>query len=236
MELQKGIHEGFAQFFEAPTRDTLRELLRVNLGETDQLDFKEEWSELMKMAKHVIAIGNSGGGAIVVGVREENDGSLIPVGLNELLDKSKVGNEFERFVPPTLKYEVLSFDLSASEYDEIEGDRYQAILVDPDEKVIPYLPLRESKGIKANRIYVRRDTKSVEANRTEIERLIETRVNAISRSVEGELQDDLQQLKMLCREEFGSRFNIPTGVAGYRSFLNELIQAKEDQIRQRIGE
>ena len=239
MELQRGIHEGFVQFFEAPTRETLRDLLRVNLGETDQLDFKESWPDLVKMAKHVIAIGNSGGGAIVIGVKERNDGSLTPVGLDRLLDKSDIGDEFEKYVPSGLKYEVIQFDLSASEYAKIEGDRYQVVLVYPDKKEVPYLPKREGSGIKQNRIYVRRDTKSVEANRPEIERLIKGKVNAIASSVGGELEDDLRQLKTLCDQRYGSVGSTMTSLATrndlYNGILDGLIEEKVNQIRQRIG-
>ncbi len=239
MELQRNLHEEFAQLLESPTRETLRELLRTNQGETNQLDFKESWPDLVKMAKHVIAIGNSGGGAIIIGVKEKEDGSLIPVGVDRLLDKSDIGCEFEKYVPSLLKYEVIQFDLSASEYAKIEGDRYQVVLIDPDEKEVPYLPKREGSGIKQNRIYVRRDTRSVEANRTEIERLIKGKVNAIASSVEGELKDDLRQLRMLCDERHGSVWNqmatFATRNEPYNGILDALIEEKVSQIRKRIG-
>jgi predicted HTH transcriptional regulator len=239
MELQRSLHEEFAQFLESPTRKTLRELLRTNQGETDQLDFKESWPDLVKMAKHVIAIGNSGGGAIVIGMKEKDDGSLTPVGLDRLLDKSDIGGAFEKYIPSGLKYEVIQFDLSTLEYAKIEGDRYQVVLVYPDKKEVPYLPKREGSGIKQNQIYVRRDTRSVEANRTEIERLIKGKVNAIASSVEGELEDDLRQLKTLCEQKYGSVWSTVASFATrndlYDGILDGLIEEKTNQIRKRIG-
>lgn len=40
MKLAKSQHELFAQFFEEPTREKLRDLVKQNIGETDYLDFK----------------------------------------------------------------------------------------------------------------------------------------------------------------------------------------------------
>ena len=78
--------EGFARFFEQPTREGLRELLKQNFGEQDYLDFKKQWTSLSKIAKHIIAFANSGGGCIVLGVEQTND-ELEAVGLDSILDK-----------------------------------------------------------------------------------------------------------------------------------------------------
>lgn len=37
----KGLKEAFARFFEDPSREGLRDLLRDNLGETNEFDFKK---------------------------------------------------------------------------------------------------------------------------------------------------------------------------------------------------
>ena len=42
MKLAKAQHEAFADFFEQPTRDKLREVVQNNIGETDYLDFKAD--------------------------------------------------------------------------------------------------------------------------------------------------------------------------------------------------
>jgi hypothetical protein len=63
----KGLHEGFARFFEEPRRENLRELLRDTAGEYSHLDFKREWPETWKLARHILAIANSGGGSLVSG-------------------------------------------------------------------------------------------------------------------------------------------------------------------------
>ncbi|WLR51216.1 hypothetical protein LC040_18965 [Bacillus tianshenii] len=43
----------------------------LTLGETDFLDFKMKWIDLTKLAKHTLAIANSGGGCILMGGRPE---------------------------------------------------------------------------------------------------------------------------------------------------------------------
>ena len=50
---QLHIREEFFRFLEAPTRENFRELLRGHLGEFDFLDFKENWPEKSKLAKHI---------------------------------------------------------------------------------------------------------------------------------------------------------------------------------------
>jgi predicted HTH transcriptional regulator len=86
----KSIYEEFSRFFEHPTRETLRVLLKSNVGETDLLDFKESWPTNPALARHTLAIANSGGGAIIVGVRQEQDCSLVSVGVEKLRDKAEV--------------------------------------------------------------------------------------------------------------------------------------------------
>lgn len=90
MTILKEQHETFAQFFTAPTREALRELLRRNIGETDYLDFKADWPALPKLARHILALANSGGGALVVGVSQQTDGSLVPSGLPSIKDKAEL--------------------------------------------------------------------------------------------------------------------------------------------------
>ncbi len=50
---RRGYNEAFARFFESPTREGLRDLLRDNRGEANELDFKRTWPRASKLAKHV---------------------------------------------------------------------------------------------------------------------------------------------------------------------------------------
>lgn len=66
----KAIKEVFAKFFENPSREGLRELLENHTGEQSDCDFKGEWPDLPSVAKHILAIANTGGGCIILGVAE----------------------------------------------------------------------------------------------------------------------------------------------------------------------
>ncbi|MDJ0675396.1 MAG: hypothetical protein QNJ36_08475 [Calothrix sp. MO_167.B42] len=54
----KGLKENFAHFFESPSRETLRELLRDNTGEDDDLDFKIEITTDQELAKDILGMAN----------------------------------------------------------------------------------------------------------------------------------------------------------------------------------
>lgn len=103
MSLGKPQYEGFSRFFEKPTREGLRDLIKSNIGETDYLDFKTEWPEYPKLAKHILALSNSGGGAIITGVKQNEDGTIESVGSNEIGDKEKItkGIKAYRVIPLT---------------------------------------------------------------------------------------------------------------------------------------
>jgi predicted HTH transcriptional regulator len=96
MSLRKEQHELFARFFEKPTRKALRELLKNNTGEYNHLDFKGEWPEYTKLAKHVLAFSNTGGGALIIGVKSKEkedgtkDGTFEAVGITKIIDKSEI--------------------------------------------------------------------------------------------------------------------------------------------------
>lgn len=65
--LEASQEEKFAEFFEAPSHDKLRELLRTNRGEFEYIDFKEEWPSKCHLAKAILAFANTGDGCLVNG-------------------------------------------------------------------------------------------------------------------------------------------------------------------------
>jgi hypothetical protein len=58
----KTVHESFSRFFEAPSRESLRVLLKEHVGELRNCDFKETWPEHAPVARHLLGLANSGGG------------------------------------------------------------------------------------------------------------------------------------------------------------------------------
>ncbi|ODC02035.1 hypothetical protein A3197_21555 [Candidatus Thiodiazotropha endoloripes] len=197
MAIEKKLFEGFSKFFEEPTREHLRALLESNVGEIDLLDFKEIWPSKYKLAKHVLSFSNSGGGVLVVGVAE-NEGELTSVGLAELNDKADIEKSLTPYLPNGIKYEVLDFSYSASEYADLVGRSFQVMLIEHDSKRIPYLCKKSGDGLKDNVVYIRRGTSSTEATHDEVQKLINERIETgFSSSNVLELEEHLEQLKTL---------------------------------------
>lgn len=198
MSLLKSQHEAFAKFFEMPTREGLRELLRSSIGETDYLDFKESWPEPSKLARHVLALANSGGGALVVGIAQETNGALIAVGLSSIKDAAQLVPQLASIVPKTLEYQVLDFAFAASEYPSLVGKSFQVLLVEDDPKNLPYLALRDAEGVRCNAVYVRSGTSSVEAGQNELQGVINRRIETgHSSQASLDLEKHLSQLRTL---------------------------------------
>ena len=71
-----------------PSREKFREFIKNNVGELDEVDFKEQWISKGELSKLLLAMANSRGGVIVIGIKENDDGTLEPIGLEELKDKA----------------------------------------------------------------------------------------------------------------------------------------------------
>lgn len=195
--MNKERHESFARFFESPTRESFRELLQFNNGEEDFLDFKREWQEFSKVARHMLAFSNSGGGVMVIGV-EEVDEHLEAVGVSKKLDKADIEKGVRGFIGSNVFYEVIDFSYSASEYPKLVGKIFQVVIIEYKETLIPLISKNNGKNIKDNAIYVRRGTNSVEASYEELQKLLNIRISTqYSTSSEIKLEEHISQLKLL---------------------------------------
>lgn len=186
-------------FFLDPSKDKLRELLKAHLGESAHLEFKQAWPDYPKLAKTILAFSNTDSGVIVIGVEEQNDGALTPIGLDQFKDKSSVVDQLEKYLPPILvpKVAINDFDYTASEYDLLVGRRFQTISVVADVTSQPYISKGQGKDIAESRIYVRREGKNDEANGDDISRIIERRIAAIRADPLLDLDSDLKELQTL---------------------------------------
>ncbi|MEK8016882.1 MAG: ATP-binding protein [Candidatus Parabeggiatoa sp.] len=241
MSLTKKQHEGFAQFFEKPTRETLRSLIKDNIGETNYLDFKESWISFPKLAKHILAFSNTEGGAIIVGIKENDDGTTEPVGINELLDKEKISKGLSKYLPANVLWDVFDFVYEESEYPKLKGKKFQVLLVEYDPQLIPFLCLKAGDGIKENVVYVRSGTTTTEATHDDLQRIVNERIETgYSSKHVLDLSEHLQQLKELYKQkEVPSPFSTLTGAIAmmgrnrfinYHEFISELIIKKKQKI------
>ena len=192
--------EIFAKFYEDPTREGLKDLLKDNLGESPDLDFKEVLPSFPKLAKHLLAIANHGGGCIIIGVGEKDDKTLEAKGIIELIDKKNIIDGIKKFLPDVLSQDIdiLNFAYDASEYEVLKGKRFQAILISGDSKHLPFISMSDGDGIRKNAIYTRLGTSSEEANYETLQTIINRRIEtSYSSQSEIDLRTHLEELKSL---------------------------------------
>lgn len=248
MARQRGHKEAFARFFEEPSREALRDLLKQQAGEFDYLDFKAEWLRDTSLARHILGCANTGNACLVIGVKEEEDKTLTVIGLPQFTDKTQVLNGVKRFLPQELLQatDVLDFSFEASEYPTLVGKRFQVLLVEYDPAHIPFLALRDGDGIKSTVVYVRRKAETAEANHEEVQDVINRRIETRhSTAKEIGLKHHLEQLKVLYSEQptLGLfRFMrlltmMPPESAdnSFDSFVRRMIAAKKLLIQREIG-
>lgn len=249
---QQSRKEEMSRFFQEPNREELREILRSYDGEYDNLDFKREWIDNAKLAKHVLAMGNSGGGLIVFGIAENDDNTLSVKGLDQLKDKADIA--IDQYLPEDAqdKYTIEDYDYSSSDWGELEGKTFQVLFVDDVPTILPLIAQKGAEGrIKRDAIYVRKNTQSVEAGQSDLNSLIDRRVRAQLNQESGDLRKDLSQLRALY--DFASK-DKPTATglnsfsAGslstqimpgrrqdFHRFIERKISEKEEQIEERLG-
>ena len=247
----KRLREDFARFFENPSRETLREVLRNNVGEFENLDFKADWPERSALGRHVLGLGNSKGGCLVVGVEDE---SLSPVGMPNLIDHSKIRPNLEKYVPSQLlrNLDIIDFPFSDSEYPKLQGKQFQVLFVEDDPFHLPFVSIGEGKSIRKNAIYVRQGASTEKATNEELQRLINRRIETgHSSGRELELEGHLHQLKLLYAQipryvqtskfaDFAATTAAAIGIESkpnpeypeerYQAFVKRAIQLKKQRI------
>ena len=248
MAILKSQHQSFAEFFATPTRDALAELLKTNIGETDYLDFKADWPDIPKLAKHILAIANSGSGALVVGVAQQLNGGLLADGLSGLKDKAELVPPLGAYLPNAIQYEIFDFAYTASESPPLIGKFFQVLLIEDTPKELPFLALKDGNGIRANALYVRSGTRSTEASHVDFQTVINRRIETgHSNQKELDLDMHLSQLKRLDELRDGNDCWInmylkPEASAydnressDYRQFIEEAYEIKKAQVMHLLG-
>ena len=226
MSYPKQIKDIIYELLQEPTLEKMREFLSSNTGEHNSVDFKKEWIQGDKLAKMMIAIANSGGGIIVFGVMEKKDGSFDYDGLPQLQDKATISNEVKNYLSSDLKYDIYDFSYDASEYEALQGRKYQMMVVEDTPQHIPFMSKKDGANIKSTEIYVRRGTSCEVANHEEITAIINRRVNYIH-PLTGEplqLDEHLKQLKILYKQIEKEKVYYKNGITtGFATMLADLI-------------
>lgn len=198
--MTKSFKEEFAKFCETPDRTKFRELIKQNTGEYNHIDFKETWLAVPKLAKHILGFGNSGGGVLVFGIKEEDSGSLTIKGLSKFDDKTNIKTKLLNYLPTELQFEIHNFEYNNdAEWGEIKNKKFQVLMVEDSPQYTPFLSLKAfGSEIEDKRIYFRGKTNTEEANNEELKKIINRRLDTnISTTVEDEFKEHLTQLKLL---------------------------------------
>lgn len=133
-----------------------RELLKIiGEGENFHTEFKEKFSDYVKIAKEIIAFANSKGGRIIFGVKDSGKicGVLSEKEIFELVKKT-----FKEYITPEINYNL--------EYFEFE-DRELVVLNIPESKNKPHRIEDYQEEIDTNtaQVYIRVNDKSVPASK-----------------------------------------------------------------------
>lgn len=182
-----------------PSRDKFRDFYLGNTGEKDNIDFKEKWNfEKGSLSKLLLSLGNSGGGIIVYGISENEDGTTDPKGIDKLQDNADIYNSIQKYVPIALKYQLYNFSYDQSDYAKLDGKKFQIIRVMDIPAALPYVSLADTNDFNKDTIYVRRGTKCEKAKGEELEKIINRRIETqYSSSSILNLEEHLNQLKVL---------------------------------------
>ena len=188
-------------FLKEPTKDNFSSFVKSNCGEFDEIDYKKEWPDKGKLSRNILAMANSHGGIIIVGIEEQEEGTLLPTGLECFRDKADVNNEISKYISPGLDYEIFDFSYEGSDYKLMENKKFQMVVIYDTPERLPFISLGETTGLEKDCIYVRRGTKCEKASASEIESILETKLSVLFKETsELSLEEHLSQLKSLYGE------------------------------------
>ncbi|MBS6801002.1 MAG: ATP-binding protein [Clostridiales bacterium] len=191
----------YDEFLKEPTKDNFRDFIFKNCGELDEVDFKETWIDKGHLAKTMLAMANSMGGVIIIGIKEEDDGTLTPIGLETFKDKATVNNDIHRLIPASLDYQILDFSYNSSEYEKMQNKKFQMLIISDTPDRLPFVSQSETTGLDRDVIYIRRGTKCEKATASDIDQIISNRIEATFKEVSDmSLPEHLDQLKVLYTE------------------------------------
>jgi hypothetical protein len=167
---------------------TIAERVEAAKGESRSLDFEERFdpkdsSEWLELIKDFVAMANSGGGVIVVGVSNNGQPSTADVQPILDLDPAKITDRIESYT--RISFE--DFEISEATRD---GSRVAVIAVGPSlEAPIAFVrpgtypdpanPKYQKTAFSMGTVYFRHGAKSEPGNTTDLRRFIDRRVDLV---------------------------------------------------------
>lgn len=225
------IKEYMYNFLQEPTRERFVDIVFDGVGEQNCIDFKKIWIEPQKLSEIILGMANTGGGVIILGVEEKENGTIEAVGLSEIFDKEKQHSKITKFLPDTVKFDIFDFDFSGETYSKIENKMYQMILIQSDDKNLPYMWNKDSNGNEVGCVFIRKGTKTVKANSGELSELIDKRIRSMY--TEGStlaLEEHLDQLKILYKYVGAKENVIHKNILDIGKMLSEKFQSISESL------
>jgi Putative DNA-binding domain len=197
----KSWKENLGSFLKEPTRRTLRLLLQLEAVEDNDLDFKRDLLSFDSLAKHILAMANKTGGAIVFGVEEIKSNQFSPCGLSSSFDLTDIEKKLGKYIPEKLDFKLIPFHFKNEEDDPLFNDKtFLVVVVYWNPKYIPFIAIKEGKDLRKDIIYIRRNRASEPINYDELQEIFNNRIDTeYSATDERKLIEHLEELKQLYR-------------------------------------
>ena len=193
--------ENLASFLKNPTRDNLRSLLMLESVEDNDLEFKRQLIPSDDIARHILAMSNKNGGAIVFGVHENEDNTFQCNGLDNLPDMTDFDKKLSTYIPTELERNNLLNSIPHrfnSDDLDFSGKIFLVIVVNYNPRYVPFVSTKAGGKLKKDTIYIRRNRASEPANHDEIQYILNKRIETeYSTTDERELIEHLEELKKL---------------------------------------
>lgn len=187
----------FYELCQKPSRESFRNFLQNSTGEMNDIDFKTQLIADSKLAKHVLGIANYGGGAIVFGVEQTNEGNLNFHGVGSILDKADINKKLSTFLPRNLIYEIHEFIFDSSEYEKLIDKKFQMILISDTPAELPFFSNKDGKDIKKDDIYYRDGTNTIKADTSQIKKILSRFIRTQTAESDLSLDKHFEQLKFM---------------------------------------
>jgi predicted HTH transcriptional regulator len=229
-EKDKPWKEQLGSFLKEPTRLNLLRLLQLEAVEDNDLEFKRELLPFDLLAKHILAMSNKQGGAIVFGVEEKQANQFSPCGLSSSVDITDIEKKLSNYIPKKLNPNIFPFYFGGEEQPEYKDKFFLVVVVNYNPRYIPFVSLKAGDNIKKDIIYIRRNRASEPINHDELQEILNNRIDTeYSATDERKLIEHLEELKELYS-------HIPKTVKQIVSYPHTAIIDLQNELRRLNGE
>jgi hypothetical protein len=198
LQKDKPWKEQLDSFLKEPTRLNLRQLIQIEAVEDNDLEFKRELLDYDVLAKHILAMANKNGGAIVFGVEEVKPNQFSSCGLSKGIDITDFDKKLSSYIPVKLEFNTIPHYFIDDEHSGFKDKFFLVIIINNNPKYSPFIALKEGEKLRKDIIYIRRNRASEPINYEELQEILNNRIETeYSTTNERRLTEHLEELKEL---------------------------------------